>query len=113
MTSGMSVAALTTTFTPAPSCLGNSNIWQIHYGTNCAACPYYFLQGPPSTSDCLPPSYAGSEYTFYYPGICPSGYTSACTSVKSLGSYTATVEICCPAGLVPLFPFFFKKYVAC
>jgi hypothetical protein len=105
--------ALTTTFTPASSCLGGSNIWQIYLD-----CPYscsstYFLQGPPSTyaSGCLPPSYQGSEYTFYYPGICPSCYTSACTSVKSLGTYTVTVQICCPTRFVFLLLHNFRNYV--
>ncbi|KAN0075868.1 hypothetical protein V8E54_007138 [Elaphomyces granulatus] len=91
----MTLEALTTTFTPARSCLGDSNIWQLPYLQ-----AVYYLQGPPSISysGCLPPSYRGSEFTFYYPGICPSGYTSACTSVKSLGTYTVTVQICCPTS---------------
>jgi hypothetical protein len=110
----MSIEALTTTFTPASSCLGNTNIWLINLLEICpnsSPCPYYFLQGPPSTSDCLPQSYGGSEYSFYYPGICPSGYTSACTSIKSLGTYTVTVQICCPTRFVFLLPLLFRNYV--
>jgi hypothetical protein len=74
---------------------------------------YLFLARAPSTyaSGCLPPSYQGSEYTFYYPGICPSGYTSACTSVKILGTYTVTVQICCPTRFVFLLLHNFRNYV--
>jgi len=91
---------LPTTFTPPSSCLASTNIWAITTATFCATstlCPYYLMQGPPTTDSCLPPSYGG-EFSFYLPGECPSGYTSACTSVKSLGAYTVTVSICCPAG---------------
>jgi len=91
---------LPTTFTPPSSCLGSTNIWEIITTSYCSThtlCPYYLMQGPPTT-DCLPPSYDGSEFSFYLPGECPSGYTSACTSVKSLGTYTVTVSICCPSG---------------
>jgi hypothetical protein len=104
----MSIAPLPTTFTPASSCLGDNNIWQIFFESDL----YYFMQGPPSDLNlgCLPPSYGDSEYTFYYPGICPSGYTAACTSVKSLGTYTATVQICCPTRLVFPLPSTFRNY---
>jgi hypothetical protein len=110
-----SIAALTTTFTPASSCLGDTNIWLVYdvefrncFLTN-SFCSYYFLQGPLSTSACLPPSYGGSENTFYYPGICPSGYTSACTSVQSLGTYSVTVQICCPIRFVFLPPHLYNR----
>jgi hypothetical protein len=108
----MSIPALPTTFTPASSCLGNTNIWLVYHDNkfNCFssyACPYYFLQGPLDTSDCLPPNYEDSEDTFHSPGICPSGYTSACTSAQSLGTYAVTVQICCPTGFVFLLPLIF------
>lgn len=108
----MSIPALPTTFTPASSCLSNTNIWLVYHDNkfNCFssyACPYYFLQGPLDTSDCLPPNYEDSEDTFYSPGICPSGYTSACTSAQSLGTYAVTVQICCPTGFVFLLPLIF------
>jgi hypothetical protein len=105
----MSLVPLTTTFTPSSSCLGTNNIWwQIVSTSPCATtmCSFgYFVQGPPSTSDCLPSSYQVPNYgnpesgfTFYYPGTCPSGYIAACTSTKSLGPYTATLQMCCPSG---------------
>lgn len=106
----MSFVPLTTTFTPASSCLGSNNIWQIIYTTPCSSAreicsEFYYIQGPPSTSDCLPSSYQApgdpvSGFTFYYPGICPSGYEIACSSTKSLGPYTATAQICCPSRFV-------------
>jgi hypothetical protein len=97
----MSLVPLTTTFTPSSSCLASDNIWEIFISTSTA----YFLQGPPSTSDCLPsgyevPSYgdSGLGFTFYFPGICPSGYTAACTSTNGLGPYTVTMQMCCPSS---------------
>src|ERR1700735_992507 len=99
----MSFLPLTTTFTPPSSCLGTNNIWNIIYSPSFD----YFVQGPPSTyrSDCLPsgykvPSSGDSDFTFYSPGICPSGYTSACPSTKTFGPSTVTVQICCPPGFV-------------
>jgi hypothetical protein len=101
----MSIPALPATFTPASSCLGNTNIWLVYHSNkyNCFSsytCPYYFLQGPLSTSDCLQPSYEDLEDTFCSSRICPSGYTSACTSTHSLGTHAVTVQICCPTGFV-------------
>jgi hypothetical protein len=66
------------------------------------------MQGPPSTSGCLPPGYG--ENTIYYQSVCPLGYTKACTSLQTVlettsvlefGTYTLmTVQICCPTRFV-------------
>jgi hypothetical protein len=60
------------------------------------------MQGPPSTSDCLPQGYQDSPDTFYLPAsgspTCPPSYESSCASTKSLGAYTVTLEICCPGN---------------
>jgi hypothetical protein len=86
-------------------------------------CPEYLMQGPPSTSGCLPPSYG--ENVIYYPGICPSGYTKACTSIQTVletfstsvldpGAYYMTVmtaEICCPTRFVFSLPFVFRNHI--
>src|ERR1700740_985137 len=95
------------TFTPGVSCLGSDNIWQIIIATtfcsDIAACSEYLLQGPPSTSDCLPPSYGPGA--IYHAG-CPSGYTKACTVIETVvktaaafldaTSTVTSVQICCP-----------------
>jgi hypothetical protein len=100
----MSLVTLPTTFTPSSSCLVSSNVWEIITSTPFCPTPcHYFLQGPPSTSDCLPLSYQESPSTFYLPGGqgCPPGYESACVSTKSLGAYTVSLEICCPRFVYP------------
>jgi len=97
----MSLVTLPTTFTPSSSCLASSNVWDIITTiTFCSTPCHYFLQGPPSTSDCLPLSYQESPSTFYLPGGqgCPPGYSSACVSTKSLGAYTVSLSICCPSN---------------
>ena len=95
----MSVPALTTTFTPAASCLASSNVWEIHFTTAGAGAfdtYLYYLQGPPRTSDCLPENYDPVTTAYYSPGICPSGYTAACSYANTLGSLTETTLTCCP-----------------
>jgi hypothetical protein len=93
----MSIAALTTVFTPAPSCLAPTNIWQIY-----ASCPlvgfncYYLIQGPPSQSNCFPGGYEPTSTAYYSPGICPQGYTPACSQANPTGSVTVTTQTCCP-----------------
>jgi hypothetical protein len=83
----MSTPALTTAFIPSPSCLSDLYFYQ---PTN-----FYISLGPPSTSDCLPSGWALSGY--FSPGICPSGYTIACSSSNSLDLLTETVATCCPS----------------
>jgi hypothetical protein len=120
-----STTSLPTTFTPASSCLGSNNIWNIILTTFCPIpqeCPEYLMQGPPSTSGCLPPGYG--ENVIYYPGICPSGYTTACTSIQTVletsstsvldfgAFYTVmTAQICCPTRFVFSLPFVFRNHI--
>jgi len=80
---------LPTIFTPASSCLGSSNIWEIIGGGS-----DILLQGPPSISDCLPvPS-----TNLVYLGPCPQGYSIACTGSTLLPSSTLTLGTCCPSS---------------
>jgi hypothetical protein len=80
--------ALTTTFTPSPSCLSDYYL---------IGSPPYLSLGPPSTSACLP---SGWEVTSQYfsPGLCPSGYEIACSAVIGLGTFAETRATCCPSG---------------
>ncbi|KAI6081495.1 hypothetical protein F4821DRAFT_249206 [Hypoxylon rubiginosum] len=84
---------LTTVFTPngtdcTSTFLGenDTNTW-IEYGAG----------GYLSTA-CLPSGFRASEAYYYSPGICPSGYTSACHTlhVSAGGSVTETEATCCP-----------------
>src|SRR3569833_350492 len=52
--------------------------------------------GPFSTGACLPSSYDNPRSNFYSPGICPSGFTPACSWTTALGSATETAVTCCP-----------------
>jgi hypothetical protein len=96
----MAQLALTTTFTPPASCFGTNAIIDV-LTTVCAgtlaSCQYLVLgQAPDGSKTCMPPGYtAGGDY-FYSPGICPSGYTTACYSLNSVGSVTQTAATCCP-----------------
>lgn len=78
---------LTTTFTPSGAkCqstfagANNDNGW-IQYGN------------PTSTTACVPTSFEPFEGYYYSPGVCPSGYTYACSAGVGSGSTQAT---CCP-----------------
>ncbi|KAI1120101.1 hypothetical protein F5Y10DRAFT_290307 [Nemania abortiva] len=86
---------LTTTFTPiGPDCsstfIGNNGIneW-IQYGVGAAA-----------SLPCLPSGFVPSDPYYYSPGLCPSGYTSACFAQISLPTRSAseTQATCCPSS---------------
>jgi hypothetical protein len=87
----MDLGALTTVFTPPSSCLASSALWWIYTGYN-----VYQLQGPPDLQNCFPPSYVPNSTAYYSPGVCPSGYTTACTSFNTVGTVTDTLYTCCP-----------------
>ena len=96
----MAPPELTTIFTPPAGCLDPNNIIDVwttvcNYGP--ASCEYQLLGQPPdSPKTCMPPSYNPSGNNYYSPGLCPSGYVTACSSVNSIGSLTETVATCCP-----------------
>jgi hypothetical protein len=97
----MSVAALTTTFTPAPSCL--SQFYQLDNadGMKCGdkICQYFQL-GPLEPSSCFPSGWESSSTAYFSPGICPSGYTQACSSVINIGTVSETRATCCPKYVI-------------
>src|SRR5256885_2077011 len=41
---------------------------------------FWWQLGPSNAPQCLPPNYQSSSDFYYSPGVCPSGYTEACTS---------------------------------
>src|ERR1700722_4238216 len=88
---------LTTTFTPPSPCLST----------------YYFdaigatvlgpdvlgpdVLGPESGyASCFPSGWAQGSSNYFSPGICPSGYVTACSSFNTLPSGLETVITCCP-----------------
>jgi hypothetical protein len=86
----MSLGALTTTYHPPASCtvsLGHTYVLDD---------PQPTIVGPVSTDGCFPDNYGDSRDNYYSPGICPAGYTSACSSFNSGGGTTETVVTCCP-----------------
>ncbi|KAH7176423.1 hypothetical protein EDB81DRAFT_897757 [Dactylonectria macrodidyma] len=88
----MSVGSLTTTFTPAASCLSSlTNIYAESFGA--------MYGGPLTRDDCFPAHYEDARTNYYSPGICPDGYTTACSSITPAGEGGAieTVVTCCPS----------------
>ena len=81
----MTTSTLFRTFTPPPECLSNT----YRYGHN-------QLVGP-MTSTCYPSGWTNASTTYYSPGVCPSGYTTACITGNTAGSVTETVATCCPS----------------
>jgi hypothetical protein len=93
------VTALTTTFTPSPYC--TNEYWRVNetgtYSQDNQINTYqYMTLGPPSTSDCFPTGYNEAKSIFYSPGVCPDGYTEACSSTVNVGTLTETRATCCP-----------------
>ena len=129
----MSPSALTTAFQPPSSCLTDVLLYSWTSGkiaepiasVDWVAPGQYagFLYfGLPGFSECLPTGWATSSY--YSPGICPGGYTVACSSLNSIGTITETVATCCPRydmqaskvmnapeklGLIPPFQWLFVR----
>ncbi|OKL62342.1 hypothetical protein UA08_02823 [Talaromyces atroroseus] len=95
---------LTTVFTPASSCL--IDLWQYsatasglecYVGTSQVQCNYVQL-GPSATTSCFPSDWDYEPTAYFSPGICPSGYETACSSVTTFGTNTETRATCCPSG---------------
>jgi hypothetical protein len=90
------IGALTTTFTPAPSCIASfSDLFILQGGA-------YTVQGPVSANSCLPPNYVDTHGAYYSPGLCPAGYISAAQSLNVIGSLTETAVTCCPPFVEPI-----------
>ncbi|MCJ1356986.1 MAG: hypothetical protein MMC33_006982 [Icmadophila ericetorum] len=48
------------------------------------------------TAACYPQGWTNTSTAFYSPGICPSGYTTACITANTAGTVTETIATCCP-----------------
>lgn len=87
--------SLTTTFTPPSAC--SSDFSRIYFVSSDNG--WYFAQGPVSLGSCFPSGFGGQESEFYSPGLCPSGYSTACSRLNHIGSVTETIFTCCPTSL--------------
>lgn len=89
---------LTTTFTAPSSCATAAGLYQIWPAADTSY--YYYEQGPLlSRTDCYPSGYDASPSQYYSPGLCPSGYTPACSSTAVVSATaTETAYTCCPTA---------------
>ncbi|KAI0432462.1 hypothetical protein F5Y09DRAFT_329661 [Xylaria sp. FL1042] len=97
-----SYPSLTTSWTPASSCLSSTGYWYVVYGPSVA---FSNMFGMPSVTDlgrksspaggCVPPSYTLSV-PYLTDGGCPPHYFGACSTVTSYGGQLARYIMCCP-----------------
>ncbi|KAN0104895.1 hypothetical protein V8E51_010640 [Hyaloscypha variabilis] len=92
----MSVGSLTTTFTPPTSCLTSFSTTE--WSTVATGVGFFFAGPFLTTSGCMPPNFQFTSTAYYSPGVCPDGYTSACTSLSSIGTVSETIVTCCPTS---------------
>ncbi|KAH6838458.1 hypothetical protein B0I37DRAFT_449538 [Chaetomium sp. MPI-CAGE-AT-0009] len=91
-----SLGALTTAFTAPAACASSTGIHIVGCGDKCV----YWAEGPLNAGECYPPGFDPSAGAYYYsPGVCPSGYTPACTLRRTAGQVTETIQTCCPTAL--------------
>ncbi|KAJ5965626.1 hypothetical protein N7481_012340 [Penicillium waksmanii] len=97
--------ALTTTFSPPPEC--TTDTWYIEYVTgeyyyttsiSNSLEGWYLSQGPTDWRSCFPSGYEAKTDFYYSPGVCPSGYSIASSSVLSIGVSSETRATCCPSS---------------
>ena len=94
-----SLGPLTTTFVAPPSCTTSFSHLYVIDGKGAV------VAGPVTANeDCFPPAYQNARYYYYSPGVCPSGYTAACSTTESIGTLTQTIATCCP-DIGPTFVF--------
>ncbi|KAH8703851.1 hypothetical protein BGW36DRAFT_404156 [Talaromyces proteolyticus] len=94
------VGALTTTFTPAPSCLRDLylEVTSIPSEDIPGGYSWVHLGATTSTAACVPSGWA--PLVHYSPGICPASYTLGCDASTHTFSGTRTEyrATCCPSG---------------
>ncbi|KAF2678425.1 hypothetical protein K458DRAFT_491244 [Lentithecium fluviatile CBS 122367] len=81
---------LTTTFTGPAECSGTPWMYQGVPTT-------WWKQGGDNVPSCFPPAFPFSNSRIIYsPGICPAGWSSACTRVITTDGRIQSVVSCCP-----------------
>lgn len=108
------IAALETTFTPPAACfttleayIDRNTVLLVPLGITATQSSYY---------GCWPPGYqqfaaanTGTEQGYYSPGVCPSGFTSAC-AVSAAGPESAA--LCCPRSVFLFSFYYFHLHIA-
>jgi len=83
--------ALTTAFTPPAACSATNVYLSRRDGSS------MYMQAPTDTQLCFPSGYRPQVYGGYFsPAQCPVGYTTACISLKTIGTDLETIVTCCP-----------------
>ncbi|KAK8009862.1 hypothetical protein PG990_008827 [Apiospora arundinis] len=99
----LNLGPLTTIFTAPLSCSQSALFMRDDF--DCAGSTS-ILRGPMDTAPaahCFPPLFDERPGAYYSPGICPNGYTAACTSINTQAA--ETILTCCPeAGQGPQLP---------
>ncbi|KAI1339982.1 hypothetical protein F5Y15DRAFT_60683 [Xylariaceae sp. FL0016] len=86
------IGPLTTPFVMAEACESQlESVYKVMTPSG-----YELQQGPLGFSSCYPAGYSPSSKAYYSPGVCPSGFTPACSATNSIGSVTETIYTCCP-----------------
>jgi hypothetical protein len=99
--------ALTTTFTPSAGCLS-----EIYLDVLRAGGPYATL-GPSETSDCFPVGWRPDITARFSPGVCPSGYTVACSTAETIEYLSETTATCCPRYVCRGWPLLSSQNLTC
>ncbi|TGO43902.1 hypothetical protein BCON_0744g00020 [Botryotinia convoluta] len=87
------VSPLTTAYTPTGSDC-NQIFWAQNLKNSWLA---HGAIGSGSTT-CMPSGFNRETAYYYSPGVCPTGYSAACSSYSTDSSATKTIATCCPTG---------------
>ncbi|KAF7941777.1 uncharacterized protein EAE97_006614 [Botrytis byssoidea] len=85
------IGPLTTTYTPTGSDC-NQIFWSQNLKNSWLA---HGAIGSGSTT-CMPSGFNRETAYYYSPGVCPTGYSAACSSYSTDSSATKTIATCCP-----------------
>ncbi|KAI1305656.1 hypothetical protein F5Y03DRAFT_406273 [Xylaria venustula] len=74
------LGALPTDFAISSICSAQLNqVYKIYTSSE-----FYLLQGPAEQTSCYPSGYRANPNQYYSPGLCPTGFTSACEATSEL-----------------------------
>lgn len=87
------LGALTTPYAGGSACSSYAGFTQSDWGDQ----SLFLVQGPVPTKDCFPSNYNPAPDAYYSPGVCPVGFTVACSSINAIGTVSETIQTCCPS----------------
>ncbi|KAI0861054.1 hypothetical protein F4860DRAFT_187050 [Xylaria cubensis] len=98
----MSYPSLTTSWTPASSCVASTGFWYVVYASGAVFSDMFGMpsvtnlgQKSSPTGGCVPPSYTLSV-PYLTDGGCPKNYFGACSTATSYRGRSADYIMCCP-----------------